>query len=103
MRVDEISPRPVLRQVRGSEQIAEALQGVEFPITKQDLIARLGDRSLDWGPAMKAPLAEIVRGVPQARFGDRGQAQRAVSSRWMRIAKSLDAVEELEERRGPPG
>ena len=95
MQLDEGSPTPALRQVRGSAKIADALRHVSFPITKGDLIARLHGATIDFGDT-KAPLAEIVRGVPRARFRDADQARRDVNERWLRISKALEAVDDAE-------
>lgn len=98
MQLDETSQTPVLRQVRGSEKIADALREVSFPITKADLMVRLRGATLDFGETT-APLSEIVRGIPQAKFRDADQAHREVNTRWLRITKSLAAVDEAERAR----
>lgn len=95
MHLDELSPTPALRQVRGSEKIADALRDVHFPVTKNELIAKLGSATIDFGDT-KAPLSEIVRGIPQARFQSVVEAHREVNTRWLRISKALAAVEALE-------
>lgn len=96
MVVDTVSRSAALRQVRGSEEIAAALQGVEFPITKRELIERLGSASLRFDEETRAPLAELVRGIPVGSFVDAAQAEHAVNARWFRISKALAAVDAVE-------
>jgi hypothetical protein len=93
MNADEVSL--AMRKMRGTDPLSTALRTVAFPITKQDLIARLGDATLEVA-GTRAPISTIVRGVPDARFADAGQAQRAVNFRLEGIAKALRAVDEAE-------
>lgn len=99
MMLDEVNGRAALRQIRASEEVAEALSKVAFPITKQELIVKLGDARLFYDPETAAPLAEIVRGIQASRFSNAGEAQRMVDQRWARVVKSLAAVERAEENR----
>lgn len=92
---NEVNRASLLRQVQGSERIDQALRGVEFPITKKQLVEALQDEVLDIGGA-RATLADIVRGIPSARFADAASARQAVDARWARFAKSLAAIEQAE-------
>lgn len=96
----EVSRATLLRQVKGSERIEEALRAVEFPISKNDLVYALQGQSIDLGDT-RAQLADIVRGIPRARFTDIATARQAVDTRWARLAKNLAAVEQAE-RAGKP-
>jgi hypothetical protein len=100
MFLDDVNGRTVLRQLRAREEVAQALSRVEFPITKQELIVKLGDARLFYDRETVGPLAEIVRGVAASRFSNAGEAQRMVDQRLARVMKSLAAVERAEERRG---
>lgn len=93
MNVDEVSI--AMKQMRGTDPLSVALRTVAFPITKQDLIAKLGDATLEVA-GTHAPISAIVRGVPHARFTDATQAQRAVNMRLEGIARALRAVDEAE-------
>lgn len=84
---------PMSRSMTGSVEIAAALEGIEFPITKQDLILRLGSARVEVDDEVGAPIAELVKGVPTTRFDDFWTAHRAVDERWNRIAKALAEVE----------
>lgn len=92
----DLSPAPLLRQMKGSERIADALRGVAYPVTKQELIARLADIVLEVDEHTVQSLPDLVRGVPVARFHDEAHARRAVDARWSRIARNLAAVEQAE-------
>lgn len=94
---DEVSGKSALRQIRASEQIAQALATVEFPITKQELIVRLDGRWLEHDEETAAALSDILKGVAASRFSTAREAQRAVDQRWARVAKSLAAIERAEE------
>lgn len=94
----DVSRASLLRQVKGSERIDEALQAVEFPISKMDLVRALQGESIDLGDT-RAQLADIVRGIPKAKFNDVVTARQAVDARWARFAKNLAAVEQAERSR----
>lgn len=96
MHLNEVPTTPATRKT-SSEKIASALREVAFPITKNDLIAKLRDQTLDLG-ASRALLSDIVQGVPCTRFRH-AQSNREVNTRWQRITKSLAAVEQLEDAR----
>ena len=94
---DEISSGHAFRPVRGSETIAAAFRKVQFPITKAELILKLGDAAVVFDRDAIAPIAEIVRGIPAIRFDSVNQARRAVDARWEKVARNLAAVERAEE------
>lgn len=91
--VKSVQPLYPLRQMTGSVEIAAALEGIHFPITKRDLIVRLGSAVLEVDDEVRARIADIARGVPTTRFEDFWDAQRALDARWTRIAKTLADVE----------
>lgn len=92
----DASPAFALRQARGSERIAAAMRDVPFPVTKEELIARLADVVLEVDRDVVQPLPDLLRGLPQTRFSDAGQARRAADARWARIHECLAAVERAE-------
>lgn len=94
----DLSRASLLRQVKGSHAINEALRGVEFPISKPDLVLALQGHSIDLGDT-RALLADIVRGVPRAKFDDAISARKAVDARWASFAKNLAAIEKAERSR----
>lgn len=78
---------------RATAAVAEKLTALQYPITKQQLIAVVGRQEISYDRETKALLAEIVQGVPQTRFRDARQAAEAVDARWTRIAQALRDVE----------
>ena len=91
----DVARASLLRQVKGSERIDEALRGVEFPISKNDLVLALQGQSIDLGDT-RAALADLVKGIPRAKFTDITTARQAVDTRWARFARNLAAVEQAE-------
>lgn len=98
MMPDEVTGRTALRQIRASEEVAQALSRVEFPITKQELIVKLGDARLFYDAETVAPMADVVRGLAATRFSNVVEARRMVDQRWARLVRNLAAVERAEER-----
>lgn len=94
---DGVSSVRALKQVQGSETIAAAFRKVEFPISKQELIRKLGNAAVVYDQDAVAPIAELVRGIPAIRFDSVNQARRAVDARWEKLAKNLAAIERAEE------
>ena len=93
MVIDKVSTG--VKGIRGSEGIGAALRLGPFPATRQEIVARVSGQTLDFG-GTRAPLADIVRGLPLARFRDADQAQRAVTARLEGIARSIQVIEDAE-------
>lgn len=77
------------------ERVRNAFASLTFPITKQALISSLGDETVEIA-GTQAALADLLRGIPLARFRDADHATRAMDARVAGIARWLEAVAQAE-------
>lgn len=82
---------------KGSAAVTAALGTLEFPITKEEAISRIGSWEVPAGDS-RVELADLIRGVPAERFRDVRAATAAVDHRYDRLARNLEAVEDAERR-----
>lgn len=81
---------------KSSLALSAALGSLEFPITKEAAIARIGDRTIPTDHGVAVSLADLLRGVAEREFEDYLHAARLVDERWSRLARNLAAVEAAE-------
>lgn len=88
---------------KASDTVTAALLTLQYPITKQEAIRRVGSWEVPYAADVRLPLANLLQGVPVDTFRDAGAAAAAVDRRWGHMAKNLEAVERAEreaQRRG---
>lgn len=72
-------PGPEQGHAYGIASVSNALGGVNFPMTKQDLIDRYGDRQIEWTKGNPEPLKEILKGASEGEFNSMADVVSAVS------------------------
>jgi hypothetical protein len=71
---------PEKGQAYGVASITNVLQGLEFPISKQDLMNRFGDRTIQWTKDNPQSVRDILSKVSQDRFNSMADVAAAVGS-----------------------
>jgi len=72
-------PGPGQGQAYGIASVSNALGGVDFPMTKQDLINKYGDRQIEWTKGNPAPLREVLQHAEDQEFDSMADVVSAVS------------------------
>jgi len=72
-------PGPEAGHAYGIASVSNALGGVDFPMTKQDLITRYGDRKIEWTKGNPAPLRDVLKNAQENQFGSMADVVSAVS------------------------
>ncbi|MCK7516038.1 MAG: DUF2795 domain-containing protein [Desulfobacterales bacterium] len=72
-------PGPEAGHAYGIASVSNALGGVDFPMTKQDLIDRYGDRQIEWTKGNPQALREVLKNAEQDQFGSMADVVGAVS------------------------
>jgi hypothetical protein len=63
----------------GAASVTQALQGVSFPISRQDLIAEHGEEEVNWTKASSERLGDILENVDREEFLSVADVASAVS------------------------
>lgn len=72
-------PGPEQGQAYGIASVSNALGGVDFPMTKQDLIDRYGNKQIEWTKGNPEPLKDVLKDAPDQHFGSMADVVSAVS------------------------
>lgn len=72
-------PGPEPGHAYGIASVSNALGGVDFPMTKQDLIDIYGDRQIEWTKGNPQALREVLRDAHEDQFGSMADVVSAVS------------------------
>lgn len=72
-------PGPEAGHAYGIASVSNALGGVDFPMTKQDLITRYGDRKIEWTKGNPAPLKDVLKNAQENQFDSMADVVSAVS------------------------
>jgi hypothetical protein len=62
------------------DTIYVALEGIDFPITKQALITQCGEQQIYWSEETTITLGDILRHLPQQEFSSVSDLSAAISS-----------------------
>ena len=72
-------PGPQQGQAYGIASVSNALGGVEFPMTKRDLIEQYGDKQIEWTKGNPEPLRDILKETLEDDFDSMSDVVSAVS------------------------
>ncbi|MBI4508131.1 MAG: DUF2795 domain-containing protein [Deltaproteobacteria bacterium] len=72
-------PGPPKGTAFGIAAITQALEGVDFPATKEDLLARAGDRVIEYRKGQGVPLSQIIEDLEEDEFPSMASVVEAVS------------------------
>ena len=73
-------PGPEKGEAYGMAAVTKALQGMDFPATKADLMRRAGDQRISWTKGgQKVKLADLISQAPADNFPSMAQVVSAVS------------------------
>lgn len=73
-------PGPPKGEAYGMAAVTKALQGLDFPANKQDVINRAGDQEIAWRKGgQKVKLADLIRQAPTDHFPSMAQVVSAVA------------------------
>ncbi len=70
---------PAKGEAYGVAYVAQVLNDVDFPISKQELIEQYGDEEIQWSEDQTYTLQECLEDVPQERFKSMTELKRAIS------------------------
>ncbi len=73
----------------GIASVSNALGGVDFPMTKQDLIERYGEKQIEWKKGNPAPLKDVLREIEEeSQFESMADVVSAVSRGHRRLSET---------------
>lgn len=72
-------PGPERGHAYGIASVSNALGGVDFPMTKQDLIDRYGDRQIEWTKGNPQALKDVLKDAQEDEFSSMADVVSAVS------------------------
>lgn len=72
-------PGPERGQAYGIASVSNALGGVDFPMSKQDLINRYGDRRIEWTKGNPQALRDVLKDAHENQFNSMADVVSAVS------------------------
>lgn len=72
-------PGPAKGQAYGIAAITQALHGLDFPATKDDLLRHVGDREVEYRKGQPVRLRQIIEDAPADEFPSIAQVVQAVS------------------------
>lgn len=72
-------PGPKQGQAYGIASVSNALGGSDFPMSKQDLISRYGDKQIEWTKGHLEPLRHVLKDASEHEFNSMSDVVSAVS------------------------
>jgi|GEM_PF-1550099 len=66
------------RGVYGAVAIAKVFKGANFPMTKEDIIQRYGDREIEYHIGRREKLADILQDIPEQSFNRTTELEHAL-------------------------
>jgi len=72
-------PGPQEGHAYGIASVSNALGGCDFPMTKQDLIAKYGNRQIEWTKGNPEPLKDVLINATEDQFDSMADVVSAVS------------------------
>lgn len=72
-------PGPPKGEAYGIAAVTQALEGVEFPATKQDLLDRAGDSTIEWEKGQEMRLSDALDQLPDAEYPSMADVVSSVS------------------------
>ena len=72
-------PGPESGHAYGIASVSNALGGVNFPMSKQDLISKYGDRQIEWTKGNPQHLKDVLKEAPENEFSSMADVVSAVS------------------------
>lgn len=73
-------PGPAKGQAYGVASVTNVMQGIHFPISKQDLINRFGNEQIYWTKNNPQQLGSLLRQVPQEQFNNVTEITKAIGA-----------------------
>ena len=70
---------PAPGQAYGIASISNALQGAEFPMSKNDVIEKYGGKEIQWRKGQPSQLKEILESTPDQQYKSMADLVSAVS------------------------
>jgi len=87
-------PGPAKGEAFGIAAITQALHGVDFPATKQDLLDKAGDQEIHYRKHQPVVLRDIIQDLPDDQFPSMANVVQAVSDALKEEGLSSTAEEE---------
>jgi len=72
-------PGPEAGHAYGIASVSNALGGVDFPMSKDDLISKYGDRRIEWTKGNPAQLRDVLKNAEENQFSSMADVVSAVS------------------------
>lgn len=72
-------PGPAKGEAYGIAAVTQALQGLDFPCSKQDLLSKAGDREIEYRKGEPVRLGEILKGTEVDTFHSMSEVVSQVS------------------------
>lgn len=72
-------PGPAKGEAYGIAAVTQALEGVQFPATKDDLLRRAGSQQIEYRKGQRVSLRQIIEDAPADEFPSVAQVVHAVS------------------------
>jgi hypothetical protein len=72
-------PGPAKGEAYGIAAITQALDGLEFPVSKQDLLERAGDQEIEYRKGQPVQLRDLIEDLEDEEFPSMANVVQAVS------------------------
>ncbi len=78
-------PGPPKGEAYGIASVTQALEGLDFPASKSDLLKKAGDKSIEWTKGHSLKLRDILQQLPDEQYPSMAQVVSAVSDEMDRM------------------
>ncbi len=79
MEVPYEKPGPPKGEAYGIAAVTQALEGTEFPASKQDLLNKAGNKTIEWEKGHEIKLRDIIQEAPAKEYPSMANVVSAVS------------------------
>lgn len=77
--LERSKPGPKAGQAYGIASVSNALGGCDFPMSKQDLIHKYGNKQIEWTKGHLEPLKDVLQSASEDDFDSMSDVVSAVS------------------------
>lgn len=72
-------PGPPKGEAYGIASVTQALEGLDFPASKQDLLSKAGGKTIEWTKGNPEKLQDILKDAPAEEYASMAQVVSVVS------------------------
>ena len=76
----------------GSRAVVRAVQDMKFPLSRDALVAEVGDRHIPLGGGKVAPLRQVLNRIPTQTFHNPQDVVKAVNENWNLVDRIQESV-----------